>query len=69
VFIPVSTADFSCPCGYGRRSLFNREGRMILRCLHCESEMCWRTRESDYENPCRQLLRGRSEEGEIDEGR
>jgi hypothetical protein len=42
---------------------------MILRCLHCESEDVLAHTRLDYENTCRQLLRGRSDEGEIDEGR
>ena len=67
--IHCSSADYKCPCGKGRRFLFNREGRMILRCLHCESEDVLAHTRLDYENTCRQLLRARNEEDEIDEGR
>jgi hypothetical protein len=42
---------------------------MILRCLHCESEDVLAHTRLDYENTCRQLLRGRNEEDKIDEGR
>jgi hypothetical protein len=42
---------------------------MILRCLRCESEEVAAHVRLDYENTCRQLLRGRNEDEKIDERR
>ena len=66
--IPISAADFECLCGCGRRFLWNREGRLILRCLRCENEDVAAHVRLDYANDSRQLL-GESDEDEIDEGR
>ena len=38
MFLPVNPEHYRCPCGQGRKFVFNSDGHRCLRCLKCESE-------------------------------
>jgi hypothetical protein len=38
LFLPVNPEHYRCPCGNGRKFIFNSNGHLCLRCPKCEPE-------------------------------